>query len=185
MASPSESNDPRSKARTQIESQRKDGHHRSRFDWKFVLTVFLAVIPLLAIVGVLLGLIFGNRVHISPLGTDDSDGGAYYVNFDSTKLITLASWASSWSPYVAVAIMGLLSTLLSHELRRESELDNMDKLPTPWQLSLLMQLLNGKLPALWTWAPFHAWRRRERPLPMINSAGAILLCATILQCAPL
>jgi hypothetical protein len=154
MANPSKSNDPHSESRTQIESQRKNGHHRSRFGWKFQLTVFLAVIPLPTIVGVLLGLIFDNRVQISPLGTDNSDGGAYYVNFDSTRLITLASWASSSSPYVAAALMTLLSTPLSHKLRRESELDNMDKLPTPWQLSLLMELLNGKLPALWTWAPF-------------------------------
>jgi hypothetical protein len=69
------------------------------------LELLMLTIPLLVLAGVLLSLIFSNRVvqsaaagglHTPCVAIDEA--GVYYVDYDATRLITVASWASNLAP---------------------------------------------------------------------------------------
>jgi len=168
-----------------------DGEHSQGIDQgrivKF-LAAFLTTVPFLLVVGVLLHLIFANRVErrtsTSPnlrLPSDTDDADAYLVNFSATQLTTLASWASN----IATLVPGFLMTLYSHHLasmmRRQSQNSENGTLPTPYQLGLLLEALDAKLTSLWDGLMYLSWKRRERMNAVVRLAYTLLLVAFTLR----
>jgi hypothetical protein len=123
------------------------------------LALLILTIPLLVLAGVLLSLIFSNRVvqssaagSLIPCASTEK-AGVYYVDYDATRLITVASWASSLAPLLPSLVMTLLSFRIAAIMKRKPAVAGETKkgLPTPYQLSLLMELFNGSVIALWNW----------------------------------
>lgn len=146
------------------------------------------VLPMLALSGALLGLVFHYRVTQSSDLSDDLqlqdlanlDNNAYLVDFSATRLITVASWTSSVAPLLPVFVMTLYSYPIARRFLRSSRGGQASDLPTPYQLSLYLGLLGGGVGALWNWIKYRFWRRRERATPVVNTPVLVLIVATII-----
>ena len=131
-------------------------------------------LPMIALSGVLLGLVFAYQV------TPNSDSGTYLVEFSATRLITIASWTSSVAPLLPGFIATLLSFPAARHLQRSSERDRNALLPTPYQLNLYLQLLYGGVGALWQWVKYMFWRKREKQVPVVVRLVMGLTVATLI-----
>lgn len=110
-------------------------------------------------------------------GVEESEAGAYFVRVNSSTLTLLASYCSSIAPILATFVMILLSYPISRHLLSISESRNEGELPTPYQVGLLITLLNGDLGGLWNWLKYtFVWhKRRKLAAPVIASAFAFLI----------
>lgn len=145
-------------------------------------------LPMIALSAVLLGLIFHYQVNpnssISPdfqLPQDINEAqNAYLVNFSSTRLITVASWTSSFAPFLPWFVMNLLSFPTARHISRSSQQHRLTSLPTPYQLNLYLALLSGGMGSLWQWVKYRRWRQRERQAPVVGTLVVGLATATLL-----
>ena len=133
----------------------------------------LISLPMVALTGILLGLVFAYQV------TPNSDSGAYLVDFSATRLITIASWTSSVAPFLPGFVMTLLSFPAARNLQKSSEEGRSALLPTPYQLNLYLQSLYGGVGSLWQWAKYLFWRKREKQVPVVIRLMTGLTIATL------
>lgn len=145
-------------------------------------------LPMIALSVTLLGLIFHNQVNafcsISsnlqlPQVTDD-DQDAYLVDLSSTRLITIASWTSSFAPVLPGFVMNLLSFPTARHILNSSLLDRASSLPTPYQFNLYLGLLSGGMGSLWHWVKYRCWRQREGQASAVGVLVTGLSAATLL-----
>jgi len=129
------------------------------------------VIPAVLLTAVLLGLITHNQVQqtYSALpGVPDpqaTDSTALFVDFNATRLLTVASWISTVSSLLPSFAMTLLSYPVARSILNASRKRSTAKLPTPYQLSMQLGVLNGSVGSLWSWVKYRRWKRRE----LVNS----------------
>ena len=154
-------------------------------------SIFLALavilVPMLGLSALLIGLILANQVDkqsngSSPLAfTQDSDtnDNAYYVDFNATTLATISSWSSTVAPLLAVAAMSLASFPISKKFRERSQGQSTD-LPTPFQLSMLLDSLSGSVAALFTLGKYRFWPHKESLASFVRSAFVVLIVASII-----
>jgi len=125
-----------------------------------------AAIPLLIFVVLLLAIIYTTQVTMRnapnrPFSTGEfaEDSSAFFIDFSATTLATIASWASS----TATLLPGLVMTLHSYQVANDMLRANLDptKLPSPYQLVLLMQSLDGKLTSFFGGASYLLWKTRD------------------------
>ena len=119
---------------------------------KEILIAFLVMtLPMLLFSGLLLGLIFHLRVVHNGFVSNNlafSDGhrdsNAIYVRISSTTLITIASWSSTLAPLLIGFTITLISYPVSKAILRAGKFGNTQDLPTPYQLSIILQMIaNG------------------------------------------
>ncbi|EXJ89265.1 hypothetical protein A1O3_02331 [Capronia epimyces CBS 606.96] len=116
--------------------------------WKTILVPTAAVVlPMAALVAGLLALIFGYRVKSdSSLFVQVSnaealrDHAVVLVNYSATRIVFVASWASTLAPLLSGFIMSLSSFRLALAMYRSSSGSDQRDLPTPYQYSLLVGL---------------------------------------------
>jgi hypothetical protein len=115
------------------------------------------VLPMLGLAALLLSLVLANKLDRQQTGTaspttlgpyPDFNDNAYYVDFNPTTLVTIASWSSTVAPLLAVCAMVLISFPLAHSFKRKSE-DFSGDLPTSFQFSLLLDCLGAGISPLW------------------------------------
>lgn len=125
------------------------------------------VIPAVLLTAVLLGLITHNQVqqtYSALLGVPNpqaTDSTALFVDFSATRLLTVASWISTVSSLLPSFAMTLLSYPVARSILDASRNRSRAKLPTPYQLSMLLGVLNGSVRSLWSWVEYRRWKRRE------------------------
>lgn len=137
------------------------------------LAIIVITVPFLAFVGLLVYLVFNFRVQRGDLSAnlqlpgDAEDRNVYFVDYSATKLTTIASWASN----IATILPGFVLTISSYHLANiylvqseeaESVAVGGRSLPTPYQLGLLLDMLDGKVTALWNVLNYCFWKKRER-----------------------
>ena len=137
------------------------------------LAIIVITVPFLVFIGLLLYLVFKFRVRrgdLSPnlqLLSDADDTNVYFVNYSATRLTTIASWASN----VATILPGFVLTMSSYHLaniylaqskKAENCVIGARSLPTPYQLGLLLDMLDGKITAVWNVMNYYFWKKRER-----------------------
>lgn len=153
---------------------------------------FVISVPLVVLSGGLLGIIYSHRVvqnesiplNLRPLDNEESGSSAYLVNYSVTRLVTLASWTSSVAPLLPGFVMTLVSFPTAQHLLEASQADQDQKLPTPYQFSLYLQMLTGGFGAAWQWIKYRTWSSREKQpavithlvlgLSMANLIGSVL-----------
>ena len=143
----------------------------------------ILTVPMLALSGVLLALIFSNQVQNNPSLFDggnntrkSTDDAAYYVDYSATRLITVASWTSTVAPLLPSFIMILISYPIAQRILNNSRTHGTESLPTPYQTSLLLGLYTGSVSSLWPLFKYRSWQSHER-LPSIARAAVISLSA--------
>ncbi|KEF63513.1 uncharacterized protein A1O9_01491 [Exophiala aquamarina CBS 119918] len=112
-----------------------------------VLPTAIVIFPMTFLVAGLLGLIFGYRVQSElSLFTDVSnsdvlrDHSVVLVNYSATRIVFVASWASTLAPLLAGFVMTLDSFRTALVMFRSSSNADQANLPTPYQYSLLVGL---------------------------------------------
>lgn len=155
---------------------------------QILLTTALLTIPMLVLSGLLLGLVFSNRVTSSspqqanglPIVGGQPEGGAYFVMISATRLTTVASWSSTLTPLLPGFVMMLVFFPIASRINSRSEAADISRLPTPYQLNLLLGMSGGGPGALWEWAKYMFWRRREKSILVVRLSAALLTISLLL-----
>jgi hypothetical protein len=132
-----------------------------------LLSLAIIFVPNLILTAILLGLVFHYQVPRSyselpdipdPLARESS---AYLIDFSATKLLTVASWTSTLSSLLPSFVMVLVSYPVARTLLDASKDKKTDDLPTPYQLSMLLGVLNSSSGSLWNWLIYRRRKKRE------------------------
>lgn len=164
-------------------------HYRS------ILTAWaLATVPMLALAVAFVVSVELFRVDLPAgsyyLETDSSHdmplGSAIYSEIPSTQLTYIASFSSTLATTVLPAVMSLFSYTVALAITRDSDTENHRRLPSPYQLELLISTLNSSLLTLWSfvWYLFSPRRRREAIVPSLSKASSLFSAIAILAWGP-
>jgi hypothetical protein len=171
--------------------------------WAIVGGVALPCIPIIVITAVLLYIIFHYRVDLSQglpefaptVNATKRDGlemlsyirhqggaSAYLVDYNPSTITTIASWTSRVIPYLSSSIMALVAFFSARHLVLKSRHgdEHGSHLPTPAQLSLLINMLNGNGFSPLKDTVIHRVRKRERLIAPLPAAATALFLITML-----
>jgi hypothetical protein len=153
----------------------------------------LLTLPMLVFSGALLGLVFAYRIRPSQsdidglgLGSGLYESGVIYVDFSATRLIFIASWSSTAAPLLIGSALILFSYPAAQTLFQSTRASIRASLPTPYQVSLILQMLSGGgVGALWNWFKYlTSWRKtRYSQGRILVNVSAVLVVMTILRYA--
>lgn len=73
----------------------------------------------------------------------------YHVDYPAARLVFISSWSSTVSLSFVSMQMTLFGYLIASRMLRASSADDQVKLPSPYQTSILMRVLNADLLVLW------------------------------------
>jgi hypothetical protein len=154
-------------------------------------TLTLIMVPMLGLAALLLGLVLANNVekpaNDAPTSTSltldlraEFDSSAFYVDFNPTTLVTIASWSSTVAPLLAVCAMMLVAFPLAQSLRDNSQTSG-SNLPTPFQFSMLLDSLSAGITPLWSVMSYWCWPHKDGKMPSnVRNALSVLAVFTIL-----
>ena len=171
--------------------------------WTIVAGVALPCIPIIVITAVLLWFIFHYRLDLAtglgefapaPKEVNRSatewldyirhNGGdqAYYVDYNPSTITTIASWTSRVIPYLASSIMALVAFFAARHIVLKSKHgdEHGTHLPTPEQLSLLINMLNGSGFSPLKDTLLHRYRKKEKLISPLPAAFTALFFITSL-----
>lgn len=152
-----------------------------------LMALMVLSVPMLALSAVLLTLIFKHRVSSESPSLDTSidqtmslDDNAYYINYNATRLITVASWSSTVAPLLPSFVMTLLSFPIAKRVLEMSVAERKEGLATPYQTSLLLGLYGGSIGSLWPTLKYLFWRRRENlPAGCKTAIAGLCIVSTV------
>lgn len=171
--------------------------------WTIVCGVALPCIPVIIISGVLLYIVLGKRAYPTPgwpeldlhlpenqpksngvIDTVDwwrhNAGSAYFVNENPSTITTVASWTSRVIPYLTSSIMALVAFFAARRIVTKSKKGSGSDLPTPEQLTLLIDLLGGKGFEPLKDTILHRWAHKRKLVDPIPLAFGSLFAITTL-----
>ena len=137
---------------------------------------------------VLLTLVYGhqmpnlNSTYSYNNQTDLPLGTAYYVNYSATTIVYIASLSSTLAMVLISAAMILFSFSLARSMVQTSDADDSSRLPSPFQLQLLIRMVDGRLMALWSYLlyVFGGKQRKVTIVPVLWQAVAMMLVLVLL-----
>ena len=169
--------------------------------WTIVCGVALPCIPVIVISGVLIYMVLGSRAeymtglpeleppknHTQCHGFIEclswfrhNAGPAYYVTHNPSTITTVASWTSRVIPYLTSSIMALVAFFAARRIVTKSKHGSGDDLPTPEQLTLLIDLLGGKGLEPLKDTLLHRWVHKRKLVDPIPLAFGALFSITLL-----
>lgn len=111
-----------------------------------------------------------NTVKLATKGGDR----AYYVRYNPATLAAIASWTSKIIPYLTSSSMAVIAFFAGRRILNASAHDKAGQLPTPHQMSILINLLRGSgASPLWD-AVVYRWEHPERMVQPIGLAFGAL-----------
>lgn len=148
----------------------------------------LLIVPLVALSAVLVGLVIdrkmadNNSTYSIDNGTALPLGTAYYVNYSSTTLVYIASLSSTFATLLIGPAMLLFSFSLARDIGKNSDEGAISKLPSPYQLGLLIRFVDGKLMVLWSYLLYICGGRgrRTKIVPALWHACSMLMAFVLL-----
>ena len=134
------------------------------------LAFLLITLPIAGLTVALICLIWENKL----VDTSSSDGpsqaagtcpSGLYVNYSATRLTFVSSLISTAAAYMSVPLMTLISFPIARKLMRDSAKETPTRLPSPYQLHLLVSSLSAGLSSLWKTIQYMiGWRSRRARL---------------------
>ena len=140
--------------------------------WEIALASSFLVLPMLVLSIVLTSLVY---YHLMPDNSSSYSqgnatnlplGSAYYINYSATRLVFIASASSTLSTILIGTAMILFSYLTAHYLAGRSDTDETGDLPSPYQLEILIRLLDARLIAMWSFLQYGLGAKGKR-IPVI------------------
>lgn len=147
------------------------------------------LIPMLALSAILMALVFSHQMPknsstyaILGNGTAESLGSAYYVDYSVTTLVYIALLSSTVATLLLSAAMVLFSCLLASRYAKQSDNGEDSVLESPYQLELLIHIVDGRLMALWSHLLylFGSKQNRIRIMPVLWQASALMITLVLL-----
>ncbi|KAJ9625417.1 hypothetical protein H2204_010390 [Knufia peltigerae] len=110
------------------------------------------------------------------------EGGrpAYYVAYNPSTITTIASWTGRVIPYLSSSIMALVAFFAARHIVLKSKRGHPTELPTPEQLTLLINLLGGNGFSPLKDTVLYRWGRKERLVAPLPAAFTALFVITLL-----
>jgi ABC-type transport system involved in multi-copper enzyme maturation permease subunit len=116
--------------------------------WLEIAICFVVMtVPMLIFSALLLGLIYKYRVKDNDFvssnlrfTTRQSNSDAVYVDLNATLLTTVASWSSTVAPILVGFAITLLTFPVAKGMMNAANLNQPDRLPTPYQLALMIRM---------------------------------------------
>ena len=155
---------------------------------EIVLASVVLIIPTSTLTALLLALVFGHQMpyHSSTYSYNSETelplGSAYFVNYSATTLVYVASLSSTFATLLISAAMILFSYSLARSMTLESDANNTPKLPSPFQLQLLIRMVDGRLTALGSYLLYVLGKKQRQVtvVPMLLRAVAMMLALVLL-----
>ena len=165
---------------------------------------FLPCVPVALVIALLLTTIFYHRVDLDPgwqqlrASTSNnvpdvgflnetlqlkSTGGhaAYYVRINPAVLAAIAAWSSKIIPFLTGSSMAIIAFFAGRRILNATKNNEPGQLPTPHQMSILINLLSGAGPKpLWDTVVYR-WQNHERllqPIPLAFGALSFVVINT-------
>jgi hypothetical protein len=152
--------------------------------------VLVITVPIALLSAALLALVFGYRVRTQP-SLFASDVGSYQdthghhsyflVNYPATRLVFAASFLSTLAPMLGSFIMVLWSLRIAQSMRTASAELQYTRMPTPYQLSLVIGLTLASTERLRRYFGYLFSRSRPSIPPVVHHAAmmftASIICA--------
>lgn len=187
----SEEKDYRLKAKSRTRSTSNPWSGTIGSHYLNILTAWtFSTVPMTILAVALVVIVDRSKPRSSPLGSFYSDGSqansslgsALYSKIPSTQLTFIASFSSTLATTVLPAVMALLSYTVALAVTRDSDEETWQRLPSPYQLELLISTLNGSLLAFWSFAIYVLGpkRRRIAVVPHVWKATMVLGIMAIL-----
>ena len=108
---------------------------------------------------------------------------AFLSKIPSTQLTFIASFSSTSATAVLPAVMALLSYTIARSISQDSDTEDQQRLPSPYQLELLISTLNGSLLTIWSFARYCLCHKRRRVAVIGSLWKAMSLFGTITMLA--
>lgn len=146
---------------------------------RVLLLCSLIIIPMAFLSTCLLLLVFCNKIS-----NPKSDTNSLLVNYKASRLTTLTLVMSTVSTWLVSPAMLLLRYHLAKQYMNASiSSSESSKLPTPYQLSILVALLAAQVSSLWDWLKYKTWRRQRSSIiaPQISISAGMLLLLLLLR----
>ena len=151
----------------------------------------IVILPMIILTVVLLVLVFGHQMpnHSSTYSYNNETelplGSAYYVDYSATTLVYIASLSSTLATLIVSAAMILFSYSLARSMALDSDANDNSKLPSPFQLQLLIRMVDGRLTALGAYFMyvFGKKKRKVTVVPVLWQAVSMMLVLLLLACA--
>ena len=148
----------------------------------------LLIVPMFTLAALLIGLVYKYRMpdQLSSYSLDNQTalplGSAYYVNYSSTTLVYIASLSSTLSTLLIPAAMLLYSFVLANDLAKKSDRAAVSNLPSPFQLNMLIKMVDGQLLVLWSYIRYALGSKRQRidVVPSLQHAFIALVVLAVL-----
>jgi hypothetical protein len=117
----------------------------------------------------------GSTTVLDGLRSFKSTGGnaAFYINFNPSSLTAIAALTGKVLPYLSSSVMALVAFFAARRIIINSRGTNTEKLLSPRQLSMLIELLNGSsYVPLWDCIKYHLTSKQKwiSPLPSVFTA---------------
>jgi hypothetical protein len=126
-------------------------------------------LPMLVLSAILIGLVYGYKISNNASSSSDilgvrqqQDSSAYYIDYSATRLATVSSWTSTAVSFTTSFIMVLAAYPIAKSYLVTSQRQNVNALPTSYQLSLIIGLLAGGLGPIWSWFLYFVRRKRTK-----------------------
>ncbi|KIX05760.1 uncharacterized protein Z518_03732 [Rhinocladiella mackenziei CBS 650.93] len=157
--------------------------------WKTILLPSATIVlPMAFLVAGLLALIFGYRVKsdnslFDQVSNSDalSNHAVVLVNYSATRIVFVASWASTLAPLLAGFIMNLASFQAALVMYHASSGTDQHDLPTPYQYSLLVGLCLASIGRLTRYFSYSGEDGVVIP-PVLKRAARTLALTLVLAC---
>ncbi|KAJ9602600.1 hypothetical protein H2200_012793 [Cladophialophora chaetospira] len=132
----------------------------------------LLVLPLCGVTRALLVIIYQNRLPPSHLGSSQPCSGLI-ADYGASQLTSLSTWISTVATLMAPAFMALLAYPVARYMTQPDH--SSEKLPSPYQMGLLIELLGGGLMSAWLSMRYMISRKRIRLSPLLYLSSACLI----------
>lgn len=113
--------------------------------------------------------------------TNLSLGSAIYSQIPSTQLTFIASFSATLATALLPASMALYSYTAALTMAQDSDTEDVQRLPSAYQLEIMISTLSGSLLALWSFTTYLCSKgRRVAVIPSVWKAALLLGTVAIL-----
>jgi hypothetical protein len=154
----------------------KDGY------WEIAIAFAIVSIPFSLLSLVLLGVVLGSRINGTFDTGDQQFNDSYIVTLSATTITLIASYSSTVAPIAVGFAMTLIIYSTSNDIIKYSNGGQLDKLPSPYQMALLIKLRSGGIGSLWPWFQYtFRWNVKHRLASVVKTLVAAVGFAIFLS----
>jgi len=157
--------------------------------WELSLASCLLIMPMLSLSIALICLVYTQLAPDNNSTYSEGDhantpigSSAFYISYSATSLALIASLSSTLATVLISPAMVLFSYLAAHYMAISSDAPQVHKLPSPYQLELLIRILDARVMAVGSFIRYGLGSKgkRVRIIPELWRAAALMASLVLL-----